>query len=101
MDINFNYVHVTASERLEEFTTKKLNKLKERYSWIVRAEVFIKKENTSEQDKGMICDIKLSAPGQNIFASSSEKNFEAAIAATVDDVTRQLRKKKEKMTAHH
>ncbi|MFO7703440.1 ribosome hibernation-promoting factor, HPF/YfiA family [Psychroflexus maritimus] len=101
MDINFNYVHVTASERLEEFTTKKLNKLFERYNWIVRAEVFFKKENTSEQDKGMICDIKLSAPGQNMFASSSEKNFESAISSSIEDVTRQLRKKKEKMTAHH
>ena len=67
MDINFNYVHVSASERLEEFTTKRLNKLKDRYSWIVRAEVFIKKENTSSHDTGMICDIKISAPGTKCF----------------------------------
>jgi putative sigma-54 modulation protein len=100
MDINFNYVHVTASERLEEFTSKRLNKLKERYDWIVRAEVFIKKENTSSPETGMICEIKLSAPGQNVFASSNEKNFEAAIAATMEDIKRQLQKKKEKMTTH-
>lgn len=100
MDINFNYVHVTASERLEEFTSKRLEKLKQRYDWIVRAEVFIKKENTSSQDTGMICEIKLSAPGQNVFAASSEKNFEAAIASTIEDIKRQLQKKKEKMSTH-
>ncbi len=100
MDINFNYVHVTASERLEEFTNKKLEKLKQRYDWIVSAEVFIKKENTSVQDKGMICEIKLSAPGSNLFSSANEKSFEAAIAGAVDDMKRQLEKKKDKMIAH-
>ena len=100
MDINFNYVHVTASDRLEEFTTKKLNKLKDRYSWIVRAEVFIKKENTSSNDTGMICEIKISAPGQNLFTDSSEKTFEAAISKSVDELKRQLQKKKEKMNTH-
>jgi putative sigma-54 modulation protein len=99
MDINFNYVHVSASERLEEFTSKRLEKLEQRYDWIVRAEVFLKKENTSSPETGMICDIKLSAPGQNIFASSNEKNFETAITSTVDDIKRQLQKKKEKMTS--
>ena len=100
MDINFNYVHVSASERLEDFTTKRLNKLKDRYSWIVRAEVFIKKENTSSHDTGMICEIKISAPGQNIFTSSSEKTFEAAISKSIDELKRQLQKKKEKMSTH-
>jgi len=100
MDINFNYVHVSASERLETFTTKRLNKLKDRYSWIVRAEVFIKKENTSSDDTGMICEIKISAPGQNVFTSSNEKTFEAAISKSVDELKRQLQKKKEKMSTH-
>ena len=100
MDINYNYVHVTASERLEAFTTKRLDKLKDRYSWIVRAEVFFKTENTSDSDSGMICEIRISAPGQNIFTSSSERNFEIAISKSIDEVKRQLQKKKEKMITH-
>ncbi|NEV93576.1 ribosome-associated translation inhibitor RaiA [Psychroflexus sp. YR1-1] len=99
MDINFNYVHVTASDRLEDLVTKKLEKLENRYDWIVRGEVFFKKENTSSPETGMICEIKLSAPGQNVFASSNEKAFEMAITNTVDDIQRQLQKKKEKMSA--
>ncbi len=100
MDINYNYVHVTASGRLEEFTTKRLEKLKDRYSWIVRAEVFFKKENTSSSDSGMICEIKISAPGQDVFTSSSEKNFEAAISKSVEEVRRRLQRKQEKMATH-
>lgn len=99
MDINFNYVHVTASDRLEELISSKLDKVESKYDWIVRGEVFFKKENTSSPDTGMICEIKLSAPGQNVFASSNEKSFETAITKTVDDIKRQLQKKKEKMTA--
>jgi putative sigma-54 modulation protein len=48
----------------------------------------------------MICEIKLSAPGQNLFASSNERGFEVAITNTIDDVKRQLQKKKEKMSSH-
>lgn len=100
MDINFNYVHVSASERLEQTATEKLEKLHERYNWIVRAEVFFKKENTSSDETGMITEIKISAPKENLFASSSEKNFEASLAKTTEDIKRQLQKKKEKMMTH-
>jgi len=100
MDINFNYVHVTASERLEQQATEKLEKLHERYDWIVRAEVFFKKENTSSDETGMITEIKMSVPKENIFASASEKNFEASLAECIEQVKRQLQKKKEKMMTH-
>lgn len=100
MDINFNYVHVSASERLEALITKKLEKLENRYDWIVRSEVFFKKENTSSPETGMVCEVKLSAPGQNIFASSNEKSFESAIANAIEDAKRQLQKKKDKMSSY-
>lgn len=100
MDVNFNYVHVSASERLEALMNKNLEKLKSRYDWIVRSEVFFKKENTTDPEKGMICEIKLSAPGQNLFSSSNHKNFEAAISEASEDMKRQLQKKKEKMSVH-
>jgi putative sigma-54 modulation protein len=48
----------------------------------------------------MICEVEISAPGQNIFTSSSEKTFEAAISRSVDELKRQLQKKKEKMSTH-
>jgi len=100
MDINFNYVHVAGSQSLEEFTSTRLNKLKDRYDWIVRAEVFFKTENTSSPETGKICDIKISAPGQNVFTSSSEKTLKAAISKSIDELKRQLQKKKEKMSTH-
>ena len=96
MDINFNYVHVKASDRLEQVIKDKLEKLKTRFDFIVGAEVYFKTENSTTNEKGRICEIKVSLPGPLIFASANEENFEMAISECVNDVKRQLQKKKKK-----
>lgn len=100
MDIHFNYVHVSASETLENFTREKLNKLKNHYDFIVSADVYFKTENTSSPEKGKICDIQINLPGPEIFISANEANFEKAVYSNIADLKRQLRKRKERMQAH-
>ena len=97
MDINFEYDQVKASERLETLAILRLNKIADKYDFIVRADVLIKKENTSSPNTGMICSIRLSIPGPNLYSQASHGNFEASIAEATDDLERQLRKRKEKM----
>jgi putative sigma-54 modulation protein len=97
MDINFEYDEVKASDRLEIMAAQKLQKLLDKYDFIVRSDVFFKKENTSSPDTGMICNIRLSLPGPRLFAEASHGSFEASIAEAVDDLERQLRKRKEKL----
>ncbi|WP_158978480.1 ribosome hibernation-promoting factor, HPF/YfiA family [Cellulophaga sp. L1A9] len=98
MNINFEYDGVKASERLEIFAGKKLTKLFDKHDNIIRADVFFKKENTSTPDTGLICNIKLSIPGPVLFAESSNGSFEASIASSVDELDRQLKKRKDKMS---
>ncbi|MCO5723505.1 ribosome hibernation-promoting factor, HPF/YfiA family [Robiginitalea marina] len=97
MDINFEYDAVKASDRLEIMAAQKLQKLLDKYDFIVRSDVFFKKENTATPDTGMICNIRLSLPGPRLFAEASHGSFEASIAEAVDDLERQLRKRKEKL----
>lgn len=97
MDINFEYDNVAASERLEEMVAEKIGKLVDKYDFIVRADVFFKKENTSDPETGKICNIRLSVPGPRLFAEASHKSYEASIAESIGDLERQLRKRKEKM----
>lgn len=97
MNINFEYNGVKASNRLEILAAKKLGKLFDRYNFVIRADVFLKTENTSSRETGMICKIRLSAPGPRLFAEASKASFEASITEAVDDLKRQLRKRKEKM----
>ena len=44
MNINFEYDNVSASERLEALATEKINKLVNKYDFIVRADVFLKQK---------------------------------------------------------
>ncbi len=97
MNINYEYDEVKASERLEELARKKLEKLEDKYDFIVRADVFFKKENTTEPNTGSICNIRLSLPGPRLFAEASHGGYEASIAEAIEDLDRQLRKRKEKM----
>lgn len=100
MDINYEYKEVKASERLEILAGERLEKMAQKYDFIIRAHVLIKKENTSDPDTGMICQIRLSVPGPQLFAEASLGGFEAAIAEACEDLERQLRKRKDKLKAH-
>jgi putative sigma-54 modulation protein len=97
MNINFEYKDVSASKRLENMVAEKLNKLEEKYDFIVNSDVYFKKENTSSPETGMICEIRINVPGATVFAGSNGSSLEASIAKASKEVKTQLQRKKEKM----
>ncbi|MDY7394975.1 ribosome-associated translation inhibitor RaiA [Aureibaculum sp. 2210JD6-5] len=97
MQIIFEYHDVNTSDHLEDFATKKLNDLQEKYDFVHRADVFFKKENTTSDETGLICNIRLSMPGPRLFAEATHDSFQESISESVSDLERQLRKHKEKM----
>ncbi|APS39594.1 MULTISPECIES: ribosome hibernation-promoting factor, HPF/YfiA family [Salegentibacter] len=99
MEAIYQFVKLDKSESLQEFAQKKLDKLENKYDWIVKAQVYFKKEEVQDP-KGYICNIKLSAPGPQIFAESNENSFEAATSETIRDLERQLSKRKGQMKTH-
>ena len=99
MDTVFEFVNLDDSDSLKEYTNKKLEKLHTKYDWIVKAHIYIKRDE-NQKPNGYISEIKLSAPGPLIFAESNENSFEASIAETVRDVDRQCEKRKAKMNTH-
>ena len=100
MDINFDYNGVKASNRLEILAAGKLDKLFNKYDFVVHTDVFFRKENTAEADTGNICNIRLSVSGSRLFSEASQASFEAAIAKAVNDLERQLRRHKDKLKTH-
>ncbi|MBU2938846.1 ribosome-associated translation inhibitor RaiA [Lacinutrix sp. C3R15] len=94
MTVNFEYVDVDISETLNALATEKLEKLFNRYEFLISAVVRFKK-NENDHTKGKICDIELSLPGPRVFATSDEKNYEVAVRQTVNDLEKQLKKRKE------
>ena len=97
MNINFEYDDVKASNRLEIMVAEKLQKVIDKYDFIISADVFFKKENTSNPNTGFVCNIRLSTPGSTLFSLASNANFEASIADSITDLNRQLEKRKAKL----
>ncbi|MHA7056974.1 ribosome hibernation-promoting factor, HPF/YfiA family [Aquimarina sp. M1] len=95
----FEYTNVSASDRLESFVEEKLNNLSKKYPFVIRGDIFLKKENRDD-NTGHVCGIRLSAPGPRLYASSDETNFEEAITETIRDLNDQLQKRKDKMKTY-
>lgn len=100
MNINFEYHEVAASARLEAFVTEKLNKLENKYDSIVGADVYFKKENSSNPEIGKIVSVRLAMPGTTIFSETSLGSFEASVAKVITELGSQLKKRKEKLNSH-
>ncbi|WP_397362734.1 ribosome hibernation-promoting factor, HPF/YfiA family [Olleya sp. R77988] len=100
MDINFEYDKVKASDDLEEFTKDKIQKLFNKYEFIVRADVFFKLENTHNDKSGKIAGIRLSAPGPRLYAEESKDTLHKSVSEVTQQLERQLSKRKGKMKTH-
>lgn len=99
MTTNIQFIKMPTSESLSSFTSEKLEKLADKYNWIIKADVFYKLENDAA-GIGKICEIELSMPGPRIFASSKEDNFELATKKTILELEKQLKKRKAVFMAH-
>ncbi len=96
MKTNIQFVQMPTSETMEDYVHEKLDKFYKKYDWIIKTDVFFKKE-TDPKGKGKICDLELSLPGPKIYATSNEKNFELAFKESLSDVQKQLKKRKQGM----
>ena len=99
MTINIQYVQMDTSESMSNYVTEKLNRLGEKFELIIKAEVHFKHEN-HPNETGKICSIELSLPGPRLFATSNEKNYEMAVKETINDLQRQLKKRKQVFNTH-
>lgn len=96
MNVKINSVHFKADRKLEAFIQEKVNKLTQYFDGIVSADVILKLDNT-ETPENKIAEIKLSIPGNDLYAKKQSKTFEEATDEVVDALKVQLKKYKEKL----
>jgi putative sigma-54 modulation protein len=99
MTVNFQYVNTDVSETLSAITEEKLKKLADKFEFVISAQVYFKHDD-KDHKAGKICNIDLSLPGPRIFAKSNKNNYELAVSETINDLTRQLKKRKEIYNTH-
>lgn len=97
MEIRIQSIHFDASEQLEKFIQKKVEKLSRYSDDIMTAEItlkVLKPETAQNKEAG----VKLSVPKtEDLFSSKVADTFEEAVDLALDALVRQLQKSKEKM----
>ena len=95
MKVMINSVHFKASSDLEGFITQKVEKVCNKFSEVIGAEVTLKLDNT-DTPENKITDIRLMLKGDDLYASKQCKTFEEATDQSVDALKKQLEKYKGK-----
>ena len=96
MNVTINSVHFKADQKLEDFITKKVEKVCEKYAEVISAEVNLKLDNT-DMPENKIADIRIVLKGEDLFASKQSKTFEESVDTAVDALKKQLEKYKGKI----
>lgn len=95
MEIAIHSIHFEASEKLENFIRKKVNRLAKFNDSIVSADVtlkMMKPETATNKD----ASIKILAPGHEFFVQETADTFEESVDKCVEKLERQVVKFKEK-----
>ncbi len=100
MNISFEYHEVTASDRLEQLATEKLQSLGVKYNFITSAIVHFKQETVVYNLTSMNVGIRVEVPGMSLFAESSKDRFNKAIIDCTSQLERQLAKRKETLKTY-
>ena len=96
MQVKIHSVQFKADQKLESFIEDKLVKLNGFYDQIMGSEVFLKLENTNGPDN-KITEIRLSIPGNDLFAKKQSKTFEEATDQAIEALRRQIHKHKDRV----
>ena len=96
MKIRVQSIHFTADAKLLDFIQRKVDKLDQFFDQIISGEVYLKLENT-EDEENKITEIKLLIPGNDRFAKEQCKTFEEATDKAIESLRRQVDKHKEKL----
>lgn len=98
MKIRVQSIHFTADAKLLDFIQRKVDKLDQFFDQIISGEVYLKLENT-EDEENKITEIKLLIPGNHLFAKEQCKTFEEATDKAIESLRRQVDKHKDKLRA--
>ena len=96
MDIKVHSIHFDADVRLIEFINFKLKKLIQFYVDILGAEVFLRLDRSQDLENKVV-EIRLTLPGNELFAKKQSRTFEESTDLCVEALRRQIRKHKTKL----
>lgn len=95
MEIRIKSIHFDATEKLQEFINKKVEKLQKSYEDIQKVEVQLRVEKTAAA-LNKTTSLTVTAPGNTLFVEKTCDTFEEGVDLCLDAMKVQLTKFKEK-----
>lgn len=95
MEIRITSIHFDATEKLQEFINKKVEKLQKSYEDIQKVEVQLKVEKPAAA-LNKTTSLTVTAPGNTLFVEKTCDTFEEGVDLCLDAMKVQLTKFKEK-----
>lgn len=95
MEIRIKSIHFDATEKLQEFINKKVEKLQKTYEDIQKVEVQLKVEKPAAA-LNKTTSLTVTAPGNTLFVEKTCDTFEEGVDLCLDAMKVQLTKFKEK-----
>lgn len=95
MEIRIKSIHFDATEKLQEFINKKVEKLQKSYEDIQKVEVQLKVEKPAAA-LNKTTSLTVTAPGNTLFVGKTCDTFEEGVDLCLDAMKVQLTKFKEK-----
>jgi len=99
-NVKIHTAKFTADQKLLDFINGKMEKLNQYFHKIINADVFLKLDSKGNSINDKTVEVKIAVPGNQLFASTSDKSFETAADEAIDNVRRQLKRYKDKLRNH-
>lgn len=99
MKTTFTARHFEASENLKQYSVDTVQKLDQFYDRILACDIIL--EPTPDDEEPQQAELNVKIPQKLINAKEQAATYEQAINRVVENVTRQLKKYKNKHFTHH
>jgi len=96
MKVHTQSVNFNADQKLLNFIQDRMDKLDRVYDKVIKSDVFLKVENTSDKEN-KIFEARVNVPGDSFVVKKVCKTFEEGADSAVSSLERQLKKRKEKL----
>ena len=91
--------NVTLTEAIEEHLMSRIDKLEHYDRFAINARVTLDHDDTKVADRQFKCSMRLTEPGQSLFAEDCEADLYAAIDVVTKKIEQQIRKRQSKHKA--
>ena len=99
MIVHVQSVHFDADSKLEDYVTRKIEKLQQYHDRIIKVDVFLILDNVVHTIKDKVAEIRVHVPRADFFVKATSKSFESSFDEAFEALVQQIKKKKEKQAA--